>query len=224
MRKLITRTISMSACIAAVFVLGGADHAAWGFVLLFLFGPVLDFMGGLSLHLVVSGLFPRLHARHCETMRKSSLISAVVGFGVIIFLLIVIGVTAAGAGPLSVLILIIAVLLIAIGMQAPAANLGERIFRDRPESSDLARACSGWFAYSFVQYLPFIGTLFSLFAAIIGAGAFILALISGSKAPEASEIADEPETPETADEPEDAPDEPEKPKKTKEKAASKKKK
>ena len=203
----------MSVCVAAVFVLGGANNqkAVWGFALLFLFGPALDFMGGLSLHMVVSGLFPRLHARHCETMRKSSLISAVVGFGVIIFLLIVIGVTAAGAGGLSMLILIIAVLLLAIGLQAPAANLGDRIFRDRPESSDLARACSGWFAYSFVQYLPFIGTLFSLFAAIIGAGAFILTLVSSRKAPEASE------TP-------DAADEPEKPKKTKEKADSKKKK
>lgn len=187
---------------------------------LYLFGPLLDFLAGYSLHLVSVGLWSSFHKRHREALASSPFLSFFIGLFNFMFIFVLMGIFFAIQVPaLGILILIGLLVMLGLGMQAPAANLGARLSHDDPARSDVARARTGWFAYCFIQYIPIVGWFFTIFVAVTGMGAFLIALFKGSKAPVAEVNLEEQE-----EEPEDEKDEePEKPVKKAKKRTKKKK-
>ena len=159
----------------------GKQEQEFGFILvLYLFGPILDFLGGFGLHLVYTGMFPEFHKRHRATVKKAWVPSLLVGIGAVVILIVLLATLGQHHPAWGVIILIFVVFFLGLGLQAPAANLGDRIYSDKPDASDMQRARAGWFAYAFVQYVPLIGWVFTALVAISGMGAFILCLFTKS--------------------------------------------
>jgi MFS family permease len=183
-RKTLNRFIFLVAAAAVLVFLGGCDadekqkKDCWGLLFfLFFFGPVLDFLGGYSIHIITTGLMPGLHRRHRETLGRSPWKSFFLGLVNFLFVLFLAAAAFNNEAPiLGIFLLIVLLLMLALGLQAPAANLGSRVYRDDPAKSDIARARTGWFAWCFVQYLPVIGIIASFIAAITGLGAFIISI------------------------------------------------
>lgn len=200
-------------CTGAFYNRKGDMAAGVAFLLLYIFGPVLDFLGGFGVHLVVSGLFPDMFKRQRLAVKNKPVPSFFLGAVLFLFLLVISLVTMPiGIG---IILFVVLMLLLAMGLMAPAANLGDRLYADKPNKSDVARARTGWFAYCFFQYLPIIGFLFTLMVSITGLGALVLSAFQG----EASTVGSfEPMEEETEPGPEENADEPKSKKSTKKKS------
>jgi uncharacterized membrane protein YhaH (DUF805 family) len=164
-------------CLLSFFLLGASKQEQdAGALILLIFLPIFDFLGGFGLHLVFTSMFPEFHKRHRATVKSAWVPSLLVGIGAAVILVVLLSSIGQIHSAWGLIIIIFILFLLGLGLQAPAANLGDRIYRDKSDESDMSRARAGWFAYAFVQYIPLIGTVFTVLVAITGMGAFILCL------------------------------------------------
>lgn len=150
-----------------------------GFLVFLTLAPIIIFLSGLGLHLLLLANFPAFSRRVALTVMATPLTNLFVGGVTLVGLLLVASAVGQGTEILSAVVMLLIFTITVGGLHGTARNLGNRLTLSSADNpwSEPARLALGWFVVSFVSVIPVFGWICCAYWIISASGALILTMV-----------------------------------------------